>query len=1146
MMNGPIAWFADNKVAANLLMMLILIAGAMTLPEIRKEVLPDFSSQMISITALYPGASPSEVEKNITNKIENEIYGIEGIANLFSRSLENSAVITIKVAHNYDVNELLEEIKGKVEGIADLPPNADKPIVREIPIRVLVNKLVIAGEADERSLKNLAYKIRSDLLQRPGLSAVELDNAKKDEISIELSELSLRRYGLNFSEVVAAIQTSSLDSSAGEVGQISLGLQGKAKSGDDYEEIVIRSDAEGGRVLLSDVAKIVDGFAQSDVLNRFNGKPSLALNIFRVGDESLLEVSNIIENYVENPQQYLPEGITLHIWRDSSRHFKSRINLLQDNAISGYLLMLLILMLFLKFQLSFWTSLGIPISFLGALWIMPYFDGSINMISMFAFLLVLGIVVDDAIIVGESIFSENDKGNHGLAGAVAGARAVAKPVIYAVVTTMVAFSPLLFLPGPEGKLVKAIPVVVLLTLAFSLLESLWILPAHLSTHSLQNAATFISNTVFRWVPLANLMKRTLIDPLSASLTRAQAGFSGSLQSFIALRFRPFLEWVLRWRYVALTTFIGVFIIFMAMVATGWIKLKFFSEIEGEVAKARVEFATNTPASVIEDAIYIIENAAVELARELETEVAEKQIVSIVSSIGVGGSNVGLVELELAPSEKRQVSGETISLRWRKKIGRIPDMLSLDIGSTLNEPGPDIDLELFGQNLDSLREASTALKTQLATYTGAYEIHDSFQTGQSEVYLELKPAGRDLGLNLNDLASQVRQAFHGVEVQRIQRKEEEVKVVVGYPEEERNSLWHLENLSVRLPDGTLTPLLMVANVNYGTGPSEIKHNNRKRVIRVQARVDEALNSDANIMADLRAGFLPQMAREYPDIKWGLSGLQQNKQEIIDYMGKSFFIALLVMYMLMASLFRSYIQPLMIMFAIPFGLIGAMAGHFLMGLEVSIWSMIGMIAVSGVVVNDTLVLVDFINRNRQAGIPLDVAIREAGVARFRPIMLTSLTTFAGLTPLMLETSLQAQFMIPMAVSLAFGVMFATLVSLILVPAAYHILDDIKVSLGIRDALHFVEPLVVPEPVVDVIKDDQPIKKKVEITDASTLQWHVGLDEAYNQGYQLGLSGKGEQDCPYEEDELAASWEAGWDDGYEQYQADQNNNEGTEAPA
>lgn len=1144
-MNGSIAWFAENKVAANLLMMLILVAGMLTLPEIRKEVLPDFSSQMISITVPYPGASPSEVEKNITNKIESVIHGIEGINNLFSRSLENMALITIKVGHNYDVNELLEKVKGKVEGISDLPPNAEKPVVREIPIQVLVNKLVIAGEADERSLKNLAYKIRSDLLQKPGLSNVELDNVRSDEISIELSEFSLRRYDLSFSEVVSAIQGSSLDSSAGEVGQVSLGLQGKAQSGEDYEDIVLRSDPEGGRILLSDVAKVIDGFAQSNVLSRFNGKPAVALNIFRVGDQNLLKVSEIIESYVEHPDQYLPEGITLHIWKDSSRHFKSRIKLLKDNAIGGFLLILIILMLFLKFNLSFWTSLGIPVSFLGALWLMPYFGGSINMISMFAFLLVLGIVVDDAIIVGESIFTENNKGNHGYEGAVAGAKAVATPVIYAVITTMVAFSPLLFLPGAEGKLVQAIPVVVLLTLAVSLLESLWILPAHLSTNSLQKAVAFMSSKALQWLPFSRRINNALIQPVSHSFTAVQAQFSTSLENFVELRFRPFLEWVLKWRYAALSSFVAVFIIFLAMIATGWIKLQFFSEIEGEVAKARVEFATNTPDSVIENAIYILENAAIELAKELEVETGEEQIIAIASNTGIEGDSVGLVELGLAPSEIRSISGEEVSVRWRKKIGRIPDMLSLDIGATINQPGPDIDIELFGQDLDHLRNASNELKVQLAGFSGTYEIQDSFQTGQSEVYLQMKSAGRDLGLNLNDLAHQVRQAFHGVEVQRIQRKEEDIKVVVRYPETERNSLWHLENLSVKLPDGTLTPLLMVAEVYYGTGPSEIKHNDRKRVIRVQARVDAALNNDAKIMVDLRTGFFKQMAQDYPDIKWGLSGLQQNKQDIIDYMGKSFTIALLVMYMLMAALFRSYIQPLMVMFAIPFGLIGAMAGHLVLGLEVSIWSMVGMIAVSGVVVNDTLVLVDFINRNRLAGIPLEVAIREAGVSRFRPIILTSLTTFAGLTPLMLESSLQAQFMIPMAVSLSFGVMFATLVSLILVPAAYHVLDDIKVNLGIRDALHFVAPTAVPEPVVDVIKDNEPIRKKADISDPSTLQWHIGLDEAYNQGYALGLSGKGEQDCPYEEDELAASWEAGWDDGYEQYRED-NNGDGKEVPA
>ena len=1145
-MNGAIAWFANNKVAANLLMMLILVSGFMAMSTIRKEVLPEFSSQMISITVPYPGASPSEVEKNITNKVESAVHGLEGVASLFSRSLENTAVLSLKVGSGYDVNELLEKIKDKVEGINDLPPNANKPLIREVPIRVLVNKLVISGDADERSLKNLAYNIRADLLQNPGISSVRLDNFRSDEISIELSEFSLRRYGLSFSEVINAIQSTSLDSSGGVVGEVSLGLQGKAQKGQDYEDVVLRSDAEGGRILLSDVANIVDGFSQSDALSRFNGNPSVALNIFRVGNQSLLEVANIIDRYIANPAQYLPNGISLHIWKDSSRHFKSRMNLLANNAVSGFFLMLLILMLFLKPSLSFWTSLGIPISFFGALWFMPFFGGSINMISMFAFLLVLGIVVDDAIIVGESIHTENGNGILGYEGAIKGAHAVATPIVYAVITTMVAFSPLLFLPGAEGKLVRAIPVVVLLTLAFSLVESLLILPAHLSDNSLEKLFGKLT-VLFASVPLLNKLFKVKSDQTGGSiLTRYQGGFARHLESFILSKFKPFLEWVLKWRYAALSCFVAVFLVFITLIGTGWIKLKFFSEIEGEIAKARVEFATNAPPNVTKNAIFIIEDAAIELGKELEAEAGEKQIINIVSNAGIGGDSVGLVELELAPSEKRKVSGDEITQRWRNKIGRIPDMLSLDIGATINQPGPDIDIELFGQDLKTLRSASNALKKSLSGFSGTYEIHDSFQTGQSEVYIKMKSAGRDLGLNLNGLARQVRQSFHGVEVQRIQRREEEVRVMVRYPEEERNSLWHLENLSVKLPDGTLTPLMMVADVHYGTGPSEIKHNDRQRVIRVQARVDDSLNTDANIMAELRKGALKQMAIDFPDVKWGLSGLQRNKRDIISYMGKSFSVALLVMYMLMASLFRSYVQPLMVMFAIPFGLIGALTGHLLLGMEVSIWSMVGMIAVSGVVVNDTLVLVDFINRNRAAGIPLDVSIREAGVSRFRPIMLTSLTTFAGLTPLMLESSLQAQFMIPMAVSLAFGVMFATLVSLVLVPAAYHILEDIKIALGIVGTVHFVEVPEVHEPVVDVIKDDKPVQNKRVIDNPDTMQWHIGLDEAYNLGYHHGLSGKDEQGCPYDEDELAASWEAGWDDGYENYLIDKKEGDEKESPA
>ena len=1110
-MNRIIAWFAENSVAANLIMILIIFGGMLSLPNMRKEIVPDVSLEMIVITIPYPGASPTDVERAVLTRVESSIFDLEGLKSIQSTAAENRATIRAKISYGYDIKELLEKVKGRVEGISSFPDDVGKPLIQEIAIRNLVSKMIIAGPADERSLKTLAEKIREDLLDKEEITQVEISDVRPDEISIELSESSMQRYGLSFAEVVHVIQTSSLNSSGGQLhsqsGKISLGIQGKASSGADYEEIVLRSDADGGRIFLKDVATVLDGIQKTSTQSHFNGQSAVSLRVFRVGKQNILTISDTLEAYIKNPETYLPDGISLHIWNDSSKYFRSRINLLVNNAISGFFLLFAILLLFLRFKLSFWTSMGIPTAFFGAFWMLPLFDGSINMISMFAFILVLGIVVDDAVIVGENIFSHNRRGIFGLEGAIKGAQDVAKPVVYAVITTMVAFAPLIFLPGPEGKLIRIIPIVVMCTLAFSLVESLLILPAHLSgTTHLKRAG----KGRFQF------------------FSRIQVAFSEGLENFIQHRFRPFLEKVLRWRYASITAFLSLFIISMAILGGGWTKVSFFSEIEGDLAIARINFARSTQAHVTENAVNRVERAARLVGEELLEKTGQRQVHNILSTAGKGGDHKGRVVIELAPSETRTISGETVAQLWRDKIGSIPDIESLEISHTLNSPGPSIDIQLYSQDLSMLKIASGDLKKLLTSYPGVYEIHDSFQRGKQEINLTMSPAGRDLGLNLGELAKQVRQAFHGTVVQTVQRGEDEVKVIVRLPENERNSLWHLENMHIRLQDSTTTPLLTVAKVEYGSGPAEIKRSDRKRVIRVQARVDESMNNEAAIMASLKKDFLQEVKQNYPGVRWGLAGIQKNKKEAIDYLITSFSLALAIMYMLMASLFRSYTQPLMVMFAIPFGLIGALAGHLLMGVEITIWSLVGMVAVSGVVVNDTLVLVDYINRNRIAGVPLEIAIREAGAARFRPIMLTSLTTFAGLTPLMLEQSLQAQFMVPMAISLAFGVMFATVVSLVLVPSSYFILDDIKGLLGMKGISHFVNAQeAVPS------KDSLALElEPAPAIGAKTLKWHIGLDDAYADGYKTGLSGKNIRSCPYEDEALQASWEAGWHDGEEEY--------------
>jgi len=1105
-MNAIIAWFAENKVAANLLMILILVAGGFSLTQSRQEILPSISLDLITVTAPYPGASPEDVEKSVTSRIESAIYDIEGVKSLESRANEHVGVVTVEIGYGNDIKEVLNEIKARIDGVDTFPVDMGRPIIKEISVRNLVAKLIVSGPSDERSLKNLADKIRADLTTIETITQVEYSRAKPFEIAIEVSESSLQRYGLSFTEVAAAVRQSSMDLPTGFIktaqGDISIKAKGQVYWGGEFEEIVVRALSDGAQVLVRDVATVSDGFSEGVLFSEYNGYPAIALNVYRVGEQSILDISEALHKYADAPTTYVPETIKLDVWQDNSVYFKSRVDLLTENALGGLVLLFIILLLFLRARLSFWVSLGIPISFMGAFWVLPYFDGSINMISLFAFILVLGIVVDDAVIVGENIFTLQRKGVVGLKGAILGAQDVSKPVVFAVLTTIIAFLPLAFLPGPEGKLMRVIPIVVIATLLFSLLESLLILPAHLSGIKKQTPGYF---SVF---------------------SKLQNRFSIGLENFINHVYRFFLEKCLQWRYTVLFGFISLLMVSLALVASGWLKIVLFSTIEADLASAKVTFSQNASAVQVKAGVKQLEEAVFTVRDNLKKKTGESQLHNVFTSFP--DASTGKIIVEMSSSETRKMSGEEITALWRAATGDIPESIELNFNSTLNRPGPAIDLELSSSSLEDLKDAAEDLKSRLAEYNGVYGIRDSFQKGKQELAIELKPVARNLGLSLDDVASQVRQAYHGANVQSLQRGENDVMVVVRYPHAERTSLWYLENMHIRLRDGSDVPLQTVASIEYGEGASYIKRHNRRRVIRINAHVDDNVTSVPTIMTAVKKDFLASIAQNYPGMSWSTTGGQKNRKEFLDYCKVAFVFALLGMYIMMATLFRSYTQPMMVMFAIPFGLIGALFGHFLLGLEVSLWSLVGMIAVSGVVVNDNLVLVDYINRNREKGIALLESIREAGSARFRPIILTSLTTFGGLTPLMLETSLQAKFLVPMAVSLAFGVMFATVISLVLVPATYYILNDIETYLQ----RFMMRMRIKGRPMVSATINVDELDDSGQST-AQKNHWHVGLDEAYEQGYQDGLAGVKTRKAPYELEVIAASWEAGWDDGSEEYQ-------------
>ncbi|MCW9012244.1 MAG: efflux RND transporter permease subunit [Gammaproteobacteria bacterium] len=1033
-MSKIIAWFAENQVAANLLMLLIVVAGILSIPDTRKELIPNISLDMVSITVVYPGASPTEIEQSVCVRIEENVFDIEGIEKLTARAREDACVVVADIDGDYLTRDVMDDIKSRIDTITTFPKNVEEPIIKEISIRSTVASVVVSGNIDELTLKHLAENIRDDLTSLPSITQVELVNARPYEISIELSELNLQQYDLSFDEVAETVRAASLDLPGGILktssGDVVLRTLGQVYWGEQYENLLIRANQDGSRVMVADVANVVDGFEDTEYRGEFNGEPGILMTVYRVGDQNILEISEDIRKYIAEKKLQLPEGVDLNIWQDKSEFFKSRMQLLTRNAITGLTLVFFILVMFLRLRMAFWVSLGIPISFMGAMWLLPKFDGSINMISMFGFILVLGIVVDDAIVVGENIHAKHKAGDLGLSGAILGAQEVAKPVIFAVLTSVVAFMPILFLPGAEGRLWMVIPMVVILTLLFSLVECLFVLPAHLST------IKSIPNKKWRF-------------------NRIQQDFSDRVESFVQHIYRPFLAWALRWRYATLGVFLSAFMIFAAIVAAGWLHLLFFPKVEGDMAIASVSFAQGTPVETTEAAVDKIENAALELQKILKQKTGVEQISNIVSVIGVQamsrtgneGAHVGEVALELSPSEKREINSTEILNLWREKTGKIFGVTQLTFQATLRDSGPGVNIELTGSDMDRLARAADGLKLRLNEYPGLYDIQDSHEAGKREVQLRLKPAAKNLGLNTQLLARQIRQAFYGEEIQRIQRGRDDVRVFVRYPEQQRRSLYFLESMFIRLTNGVEIPLSEVADVEYGFGPSEIKRIDRKRIIEVSARVDESKAVAKQIMEDLESSFLDSIQRLYPGISWGKAGKQKDQEDLITAMINGFILALMGIYILMAIPFRSYFQPLIVMSAIPFGLIGAVIGHLILGLDISLLSLSGMIAVAGVVVNDNLVLVDYINRNRNAGRTVAKAIRDAGAARFRPIILTSITTFAGLTPLMLERSVQAQFLIPMAVSLAFGVMFATVVSLVLVPASYYILEDVRKALSPR---------------------------------------------------------------------------------------------------
>jgi multidrug efflux pump subunit AcrB len=1054
-MNGAIAWFTRNPVASNLTMIVIIVAGLVTMPTITQELIPNIELEIVTVTVPYPGASPREVEASITTRLEDELQGLQGIKRMRSTSAEGVSVVTVELLAGEDVRQHLDDFRSAVDAIDTFPDDAEEAIVKQVEITRQVLNVAISGEADEWTLKRLGQQVRDEIVALPGITDAELSLARPYEISIEVSEESLHRHGFSFDDVVRAVRSSSLDLPGGSIktagGEILLRAKGQAYSGADFENIALVSKRDGTRLSLGDVATVVDGFAESDQSARFDGTPAVMVQVFRVGDQKSLSVSETVREYIAEAEARMPEGIALTVWKDDSLVLRDRLDTMLRNARGGFVLVVLILACFLRLRLALWVSLGIPISFLGAVALMPHMGVSVNFVSLLGFIVVLGIVVDDAIVVGENTHTYQERTGDKIRGAILGAQTLVVPVTFGVLTTIAAFVPMLFLPGPMGRMSRVVPIIVILCLLFSLFESMMILPSHLAHGK-------------------NALDKQPSNRVSRRWKRFQDRVAKGLAYVIEDLYRPTLRSALEWRYLTATIALGLLMITIGIPAGGHLRFIFQETVEADFIVADLTMAQGTPAFQTARAISRMEQALEEVVAEIDAE-SDSDRPSIISHVlasisdqphrmrhengpmggrrGVSAGNIGEIQVDVVSYQERDVGVSEITRRWREKVGDIPGATELTFLSTLISVGSPIEIELSGTDLDALRDAAEDVKHALSAYPGVFDIADSFRGGKQELEYQIKPSAEALGLTLADLARQLRQGFYGDEVQSLQRGRDEVKVIVRYPARDRRSLSDVEDMRIRSADGTEVPFSRVAEVSLSTGYSSIKHVDRRRVVTVTADVDQSVANANEIVAHLRRGALDEVLMQHHGILFSFEGEQAEQRDFLRAQLIGLAISLLVIYTLLAVPLGSYVQPILIMSAIPFGLVGAIWGHVILGYKLSMYSVIGLIALAGVVVNASLVLVDAVNKRLADGDDLHTALMTAASTRFRPIMLTSMTTFAGLTPMMLETSMQAQFMIPMAISIAFGVGFASLITLLLVPCSYLILEDFFMLIGRDDA-------------------------------------------------------------------------------------------------
>ncbi len=1006
-------------------MLVVTVMGVFSLRNIPSEILPSISTGAVAVSVAYPGASASEVEQAICTRLEAAVAGLDGVRDSQTIAHENGCTANVRAKNGVDSARLAADVRRQVESISTFPPKALKPVVVEVLNRDLVGSIVVYGPTEAPVLRAVAERLRVQLLRDRTITTVELSDIQPYEIALNLPQDALTRYQLSAAEVANAVRMSSVDLPAGTVredGQnISIMVRGAGADSAAFEDIVVRAKPDGARLQVSDIASVTEGYSDTSFRSEFNGQPAVMLAVYRAAGEDVLRIADAVKNTISAAPSALPAGLNIALWQDTAKYLKQRMDSLASNTLQSILLVMLILGVFMRPRHAFWTSADILFSFLCAIIAMHLLGMTLNMVTLFAFLMVIGIVVDDAIVICDAVYERNAKGEWGVAATVRGVQDVATPVVLSSLTTMITFIPLLFIPYAVGELIASIPIVVILTLGFSLFEALFMLPNHLA------------------------YARPLPQRPVSAISMAVARMSKRMSDFAEYRYRPLLVRTINYRYAIITGFLMLMLLGVGLLASGRLPVVFYSQVEGDTVVASIAFSEGTDVTKTKAAVETLVAAIRDIGQKSEAEYGQRQIENIFSSAGGAtgkhGGHFGSVTVELAGADTRQLSGEDVANRWRTAVGAIPDVQSLTFSSSLTTAVPDLEVELYGSNLESLISASQRLARDIEALQGVYGVHSSYGQGGREVALELRPSAADSGLTLASLADQVRQAFQGLDVQSFQRGLSEATVTVRHPDAQRDSGWYLENMPIQLPTGGVAPLASVAQLTYGSGPREINRRDGDRVAQVSASVDKALASTVEVTNAIERKLLPAVLVDYPDVQWRRSGLTQRTQVYKSYLLWAFLLATLVNYAMMAVMLRNFTQPLLVLYAIPFGAVGALLGHLLMGIELSIWSIAGVIAVSGIVVNDNLVYIDYINQRRQQGASIRDAILAAGQARFRSIVLTSLTTFLGLSSIMFAGDITTQFLLPMAVSVAFGELFATFITLIMLPATYTAMDDIQ---------------------------------------------------------------------------------------------------------